>query len=435
MSNDPNVAGLDIDNRLVCPDNVEAYTLAKVGTDPNTLALVTTSDAAADVVGIFTNARGAGSNAGVGFCGGKGRLLPMLTDGADALAPGDRVTVSTVADGRIGLAVTDSLGTVVSGADAVADAVVLVLYDGTAAVAAPGTASTLAASYIEGGGNAGTGNTLGANGSSMSEPITFKVNNAQAIAVLDSGGLDGDAYVGMSSSGDGQFLAKNYLGQQTVLLGGGVDQLIRAQNGYDDNAPGRSVTIRAGDGILTQTGGNVEIMAGGAASTGVLYATPPKIVLGIEGITDFLEYTLDPDGAGFPILRLASITGSYIQWGANMVIRAAAEVFIPYANGSYSFGYTSRYWRTIFNRLYITKTGASLTSASTITPTDGIHELTGTTTITTITVPSDFSSGTIIFIPTAAAVFNTGGNIGANFTATANVPVHATYDGTSWWLK
>lgn len=431
-SDNPFLAGLSLTNRFTCPATVEAYTLAKLS-GPTTLSVVGTADADADVAGVFLGARRQGENQGIPVCTSRGVLVPLLSDGADPLAVDDRVTVSPVTAGRVGLAVSGGIGRVVVGCPAVADSVVLVLFEG--AGGSGGAATTLGAAYVQGGGNAGSGNDLGALGSSMSEPIKFYVNNGQAISVLDSGGLDGFADIGTSSSGDGQFVSMNYLGQYTTILGGGVDQLIRAQDGFDDNAPGRKVEVRAGSGILTQTGGDVEIMAGGAANNTVLYANPPKVVLGIEGITDHLEYTLDPDGAGFPILRLASITGSYIQWGANMVIRAAAEVFIPYTNGSYSFGYTTRYWRTIFNRLYITKTGASLASAATIAPTDGIHPLTGTTPITTITVPSDFTSGTIIFIPNAAAVFNTGGNIGAAYTATANVPVHATYDGTSWWLK
>ncbi len=139
MSDDPQTAGLDIDNRFACPAGVAAYTLAKLSTTPNTLALVAAGDDASEVAGIFTNARGQGSSAGVGFCGTRGRFLPMLSDGADALSPGDRVTVSSVTDGRIEGVSSGGIGCVASGAPAVADAVVLVLFDGAGAGGSPGS--------------------------------------------------------------------------------------------------------------------------------------------------------------------------------------------------------------------------------------------------------------------------------------------------------
>ncbi len=60
--------------------------------------------------------------------------------------------------------------------------------------------------------------------------------------------------------------------------------------------------------------------------------------------------------------------------------------------------------------------------------------LQGATQVDNITVPTDFS-GTLTLIPDSNTPFATGGNIAANFTATANVPVLAVYNGTLWYLK
>lgn len=93
--------------------------------------------------------------------------------------------------------------------------------------------------------------------------------------------------------------------------------------------------------------------------------------------------------------------------------------------------------------------GPQITAAATITPTYRFHHLTGTTAITTITVPSGSASlgaasgspalvgfiGDITFIADAACVFATGGNIATALVCTAGQKYTATYDGTSWYIK
>lgn len=417
---------------LVATETIERGMLVKKTTSNAGAAKLGTGDDAADFFGIALNRATLGQSVAVATV--PGEEVMVYADGADQLTEGGSWGPSAAVAGAASGDPAVALGKVMRTAPNTIGALASVVPKG--AGGGGGGATTLGSAYVAGGGNVGSNNNLGADGTSMDVPVEMWINNATALYVRDSGGSDGNVALGTGSNGDGQVVVKDKNDGYSVILGGGVDQVIRAQNGETANSVGDSVSIGAGDGTGTQTGGNVQILAGGAeGGTGVLYPTPPKIELGIRSLGDSLEYTLDPDGGGFPILRLKSITSSYIQWGANMVIRAGAGIIIPYTADVYSLGYTNRFFRTIFSRFFPTKVGASLASAATIAPTDGIHPLTGTTPITTITVPSDFTSGTIIFIPNAAAVFNTGGNIGAALTATANVPVHATYDGTSWWLK
>jgi hypothetical protein len=92
----------------------------------------------------------------------------------------------------------------------------------------------------------------------------------------------------------------------------------------------------------------------------------------------------------------------------------------------------------IFGRPLGTVAGADITSATTITPVAQHFRITGTTTIQTINLPWTGFEGCLTIIPTGALPFNTAGNIAANLTATANVPVQACYVAgavNKWYLK
>jgi len=82
--------------------------------------------------------------------------------------------------------------------------------------------------------------------------------------------------------------------------------------------------------------------------------------------------------------------------------------------------------------------GAALASASTITPTSPMHHVTGTTQITAITAPANFTvsgmGGCIVFIPDGAWTTGTTGNIALASTATVSRALTMCYDnGTSKW--
>lgn len=72
--------------------------------------------------------------------------------------------------------------------------------------------------------------------------------------------------------------------------------------------------------------------------------------------------------------------------------------------------------------------GALLTAAATITPTHKRHKLTGTTQITTITVPWDGFAGELHLYPDGAATTATGGNIAKAITMVANTVCILSYN-------
>ncbi len=111
-------------------------------------------------------------------------------------------------------------------------------------------------------------------------------------------------------------------------------------------------------------------------------------------------------------------------------------------NASKSLGGSGVIWTETWSRVYATEKGGDLASAATIAPTRGIHHVTGTAQITTITVPTmteDPSAGvfvgTIILIPDGAFTYASSGNIVGTGLAVVGKAMHATFDGTSWYMS
>jgi hypothetical protein len=80
--------------------------------------------------------------------------------------------------------------------------------------------------------------------------------------------------------------------------------------------------------------------------------------------------------------------------------------------------------------------GPILASTTTLVPTNPVHHVSGTNTITDITLPWTGFRGRIVLIPDGAFVLNTGGTAGVAIsralTATANQPIELIFDGTIW---
>lgn len=80
--------------------------------------------------------------------------------------------------------------------------------------------------------------------------------------------------------------------------------------------------------------------------------------------------------------------------------------------------------------------GAQLTAAASITVTNAVHHVTGTTQITTIVLPSGAPKGAkVTLIPDAASgqSTGTGGNIALGTSMVQNKALILTYDGTSFY--
>lgn len=81
----------------------------------------------------------------------------------------------------------------------------------------------------------------------------------------------------------------------------------------------------------------------------------------------------------------------------------------------------------------INTVGAAVASATTIVAPSAIFHVTGTTAISTITIPYTGFVGQITIIPDGAFTLATGGNIAEAYTAVVNRAIVLTYDGTSWY--
>ncbi len=91
----------------------------------------------------------------------------------------------------------------------------------------------------------------------------------------------------------------------------------------------------------------------------------------------------------------------------------------------------------VHDNLQYTAVGTAIASAATIAPVSGITHVTGTSTISTITVPTvavngGSYTGCITLVADGAWATATGGNISAAFTATAGSSYRFCYDGTTW---
>ena len=77
--------------------------------------------------------------------------------------------------------------------------------------------------------------------------------------------------------------------------------------------------------------------------------------------------------------------------------------------------------------------GAAVASAATITASNRVFHVTGTTQITTINPPALFNYPSITIIPDGAFTTTTGGNIALGSTAVVNKALTLTWDGTYWY--
>jgi hypothetical protein len=91
-------------------------------------------------------------------------------------------------------------------------------------------------------------------------------------------------------------------------------------------------------------------------------------------------------------------------------------------------------WKSVHTYWLDQKVGPQLTAAATITPTAGIHHVTGATAITTIATTNIQGNSHLILIADGGMItLNTGGNIAANTTIAQNAMRAFVWDGAAWY--
>lgn len=192
------------------------------------------------------------------------------------------------------------------------------------------------------------------------------------------------------------------------------------------------VSLEATTGAASQILGNGDLLVADSASVNnFLQVNTSTISLfgGAANVTltatnRVFATSLDADGAS----AIAWFVDTLNAW-----TNPAARLFSGNSNGIEKFAVLASTGDAIGN-LYDTKV-ETLASAATIAPTKGLVHVTGTTTVTTITVPRTGFIGCLKLIADDVAGFstNTGGNIAAATTVTQNHWVEECYDGTSWY--
>jgi hypothetical protein len=162
-----------------------------------------------------------------------------------------------------------------------------------------------------------------------------------------------------------------------------------------------------------------------------------KVVQTFSGIWDIQSDNnniglLSANGDG---IRAQGANSVYI-YGANatQVLFLANNGITPVAPAPLFLGSAASPWSYTGTNTVLTPLGGTLTSGTTITPTQTYHKVSGAATISTISaasLPTSFN-GLLMLECTGAAVFATGGNILTGFTATANKTYLFAYDGTNW---
>jgi hypothetical protein len=126
--------------------------------------------------------------------------------------------------------------------------------------------------------------------------------------------------------------------------------------------------------------------------------------------------------------------GNMIFTASAVQLGNAASVLAANADNGGSSGSASVRWTASYSYWYDLKRGAQLTAAATITPTSGLHHVTGATPITTIATTNVPASGNVYLTLVADAgtiTLNTGGNLAAASTIAINTQRTYVWDATA----
>lgn len=200
-------------------------------------------------------------------------------------------------------------------------------------------------------------------------------------------------------------------------------------------------------------------VADGASSTGIILqntaslSTAGSRLLRLQNTPGTDETTIDavgniylphatlgvtvPNGAAAGLWNAAGSKGVALDF-SNFAVGIYGGDVAPYTDGMGGSGNVSHRWNNNGSWWYDTKLGAQLTAAGTITPTVGLHHVTGATPITTIATTNLPTSGNIrltIVADSATITWSTGGNIGAAGTLSQGKAQDFVFDAsaTTWY--
>jgi hypothetical protein len=147
-------------------------------------------------------------------------------------------------------------------------------------------------------------------------------------------------------------------------------------------------------------------------------ATGAQQTLATGATTDIL---VGGGASALPVWTTATGTGAPVRAASPSLSSPTITGTVTYDSASYS-GFNAN-----------AAAAPTLASAGTITPTETVSFVSGTTTVSTITVPSSFSTGggQITLIPTGLWATNTAGNVALATTAVVSKALIMTYDSAT----
>jgi hypothetical protein len=119
-------------------------------------------------------------------------------------------------------------------------------------------------------------------------------------------------------------------------------------------------------------------------------------------------------------------TGTNIQWSGKTKMSSSADGFWLVQNNANTAD------ASIEGLRYASSAPPTVASAGTIAPVNNVTIISGTTLISTITVPGTFPGGCLHLVPSGLWTTNTAGNISLASTAVVGKTMIMCWDGTKW---
>jgi hypothetical protein len=209
-------------------------------------------------------------------------------------------------------------------------------------------------------------------------------------------------------------------------------------------AKAASVAVGALFSALTSVGGVVlqaiDATIPKVLAAGVFIQNDPNFgspVMGSQTVGGFMSYTADGQGSEFGGTGITTIqyadtpADSVVTVTVNDVAVASIDVdgIVPDSNGIFNLGASGNAYGQSWVGLSVTGISAPITSAATIAPTQRAAHITGTTTVTAITLPVADFTGELVFYIDGASITIMGTVYTLGQTARAN------YDGSAWYMS
>lgn len=272
-----------------------------------------------------------------------------------------------------------------------------------------GGSSTLSASYNTG---ASASDQTMLVQSAKGGPVIVKANGSGTGALLKVEDSSGNALASFSDNAT-QTIASN-----VASSGSAVNLKVNAPSGYTS---GDAIECWAVNGTCIasmqyDSGSYPAIIANGA-------------VIGL------MNNNGSPDG----VVVGNTTVGFYASGGQRAYVTSTGIVMLvgllP-SDLSVASGGPSNRWSADWSQVFGTVVGSPLSSTGsnvTIAPTSGIHHVTGTGSVKTISLPVTGFVGCIDLIPDGAFTTVTGGNVALPSTAVVDRTLRECFDGTSWY--